>query len=214
MKTAERARVAECGDGDPKQRGKHCRAKEDAETAAADKLAAVVADKAATERAAKLDTDLAAIRKRLETAPTVQATNPLAAALARLTGMSVSEAADKRDLFLAIVLELLVAGSMIGVELSRAHQSPVAPSVPAPAAPPLPAGDVAKFLLANTTRKLRSRTGWREMHARYTTWCADAYQPLDFDAFGSKLEIICRDVGVKIAGRGVEAACVDITLKA
>lgn len=213
MKTAERARVAECGDGDAKQRGKHCRSKEDAETAAAAKLASVVADKAATERAAKLDTNLATLRTRLEKAPTVQTINPLAAALARLTGMSVSDAADKRDLFLAIVFELLVAGSMIGVELSRGHQ-PLAPVPVTPAAPTLPAGDVAKFLLANTTRKLRSRTGWRDMHARYTAWCADAYQPLDFEAFTSRLAIICRDVGVRIAGRGADAACVDITLKA
>lgn len=212
MTTAARARTAECGDGDAKQRGKHCRAKEDAETAAADRLAAVVVDKAATERAAKLDTDLAAIRTRLEKAPTVQTINPLAAALARLTGMSVSDAADKRDLFLAIVLELLVAGSMIGVELSRGHQPP-APAAPA-TPPPLPAGDIGKFLLANTVRKLRSRISWREMHVKYTTWCADAYQPLDFEAFASMLATICRDIGVKVTGRGADAACVDIALKA
>lgn len=209
--TAERARKAECGDGDAKQRGKHCRAREDDEKAAADALTATTENKDATDRASKLDTDLAAIRGRLNAAPAVQTANPLAAALARLTGMSVSEAADKRDLFLAIVLELLVAGSMIGVELSRGHQ-PSVPATSAPASPPLPAGDVAKFLLANTTRKVRSRTGWREMHTRYTKWCADAYQPLDFDAFASKLAIICRDVGVKIAGRGADATCVDIAL--
>ena len=204
MKAAERAREAECG-----QRGRHCRAKEDAEKAAADRVAAAVADKVATDRAAKIDLDLSAIRERLGAAPAVQTVNPLAAAMARLFGMSVSEAADRRDLFLAIVLELLVAGSMIGVELSRSHQpAPVAPTVPQ-----LPAGDVAKFMLANTTRKVRSRTGWRDLYARYTTWCADAYQPLDFDAFASKLATICRDVGVKVAGRGADIVCVDVALK-
>jgi hypothetical protein len=208
--TAERARRAECGDGDPKQRGKHCRTREDDEKDASDKLTAATTNKATTDRAAKLDADLAGIRKRLESAPTIGAVNPLAAALGRLFGMSVSDAADRRDLFLAIVLELLVAGSMIGVELTREHK---APEPSAPARRELPRGSVEQFLLAATKRKPRARTGWRDLHARYEAWCSGAATPHAFEAFTAELAAICRDIGVKVAGKGADAVCVDITLK-
>jgi hypothetical protein len=68
-RAAERTRAAECGNGEPKQRGKFCREREADERAAADKLVALVANKAATDQAAKLDKDIAEAQARIDGAP-------------------------------------------------------------------------------------------------------------------------------------------------
>jgi hypothetical protein len=60
--TATDNRRAECGNGDPKQRGPNCRQREVDEKDAADKFAAASSAKAATERAAKLEANMSAIR--------------------------------------------------------------------------------------------------------------------------------------------------------
>ena len=83
VKAAERTRRAECGDGDPKQRGKNCRQRETEEADARAALTTALASKEATDRAAKLDADAAVIRKRLDLAPAVAAVNPLAETLGR-----------------------------------------------------------------------------------------------------------------------------------
>ena len=51
VKAAERTRKAECGEGDPKQRGKYCRDREIDEATARTALTASVGNKAATDRA-------------------------------------------------------------------------------------------------------------------------------------------------------------------
>ena len=55
VNTAERIRLAECGNGDPKQRGPRCRERETEEQGKRDRLAKVLTDKAITDKAAKLD---------------------------------------------------------------------------------------------------------------------------------------------------------------
>jgi hypothetical protein len=79
--SAEAPFTRACGNGDPKHRGPNCRTRETAEQDKRDALVTVAANKAMTDQAAKLDSDLAAVRTRLEKAPAMQATNPLAAAL-------------------------------------------------------------------------------------------------------------------------------------
>ena len=66
---AEAIRLRECGNGDPKQRGPNCRIRETEEQAKRDALTMAETSKAATDRAAKLDADAAAIRTRLDTSP-------------------------------------------------------------------------------------------------------------------------------------------------
>ena len=63
--TATANKVAECGDGSPRQRGPNCRQRELDEQAAATILANTTAAKSATDRAAKLEADIAAIRAKL-----------------------------------------------------------------------------------------------------------------------------------------------------
>jgi hypothetical protein len=69
--SAERARAAECGDGEPRQRGSNCRKREEGEQAARDALAAVLADKASTDKAIRLEDTAQALRAKLESAAPV-----------------------------------------------------------------------------------------------------------------------------------------------
>lgn len=187
--------------------GKHCRVRMDDEKIAADKLTAASANKAATERAAKLDADLVAIRKRLETAPGVQAINPLAAALARLFGMSVSDAADRRDLFLAIVLELLVAGSMIGVELTREHKTPA----PAEAETPHVPGMVSAFMDARLPLDANAATDIGAIFAAYRKWCGEqARAVLSAEMFGRQFGAECKRRGLTTRRQGKAVLCVGV----
>src|SRR5215475_11270735 len=77
--TAERIRVAECGNGDPRQRGPNCRQRETEEQGKRDALASAFASNAMTERAAQLDADAARVRAKLARALRVQNANPLCA---------------------------------------------------------------------------------------------------------------------------------------
>lgn len=69
---AERIRLAECGNGDPRQRGPNCRLRETEEQNSRTGLAAVLSNAALTEQAAKLEADAATVRARLADAPPVK----------------------------------------------------------------------------------------------------------------------------------------------
>ena len=217
--SAERSRVAECGNGDPKQRGPLCRARETTEQEKRDALANVATSKALTDRATKLDSDIAAVRTRLEKAPAVQATNPLAAALGRMLGMSVADAADRRDLFLAVVLELLVAGSMIGVELTREHRTPE-PAQGAgetPGADPTITGSVVAFFAARLPEDATAQTDMREIFDAYKTWCAGAsptLAPLPVELFGRQFGAECKRRQIVVRRDGKSVLCVGVRLVA
>lgn len=61
---ASTAKERECGNGDPKQRGRFCRDREDGERQAADALAKATAAKALTDRAIGLEAEMRPIRQR------------------------------------------------------------------------------------------------------------------------------------------------------
>jgi hypothetical protein len=130
---AERTRKAECGDGNVKQRGANCRAREADEGAARQKLSEATANKAATDRAAKLDAEAATVRARLAEAPATSVADPGASALAgylRLFGVNVPATTLAEALVLVGVVAL-EAGSSLAVVLVRAvsagHQAPSRP---------------------------------------------------------------------------------------
>jgi hypothetical protein len=148
---AERTRTAECG-----KRGPQCRAREADEAAARAALAKAISDKAATDRAAKVDADAAVVQSRLAKAPPVAAAaDPAAAALASYLetfGLTLPAAILSEWLVLigvvalelgsalSIVLVRSVAGghksALSTVAASQAHtkavdsREPVPPSVP------------------------------------------------------------------------------------
>jgi hypothetical protein len=88
--TAERIRLAECGNGDPHQRGPNCRQRETEEQGKRDGLASVLTNKALTERAAQLGADAARVRAKLDKTPKVQNANPLGAVLEQMMGATAA----------------------------------------------------------------------------------------------------------------------------
>ena len=114
---AERIRLAECGNGDPRQRGPNCRSRETEEQAKRDTLAALLRDQAASARAAELDAAVAAIRARLANAPAVQNANPLGATLEALLGAGASVLTAWQQAIVAAVFELCLVGVMVIYEL-------------------------------------------------------------------------------------------------
>src|SRR5215468_6327095 len=114
---AERIRLAECGNGDPRQRGPNCRARETEEQARRDALGALLLDQAAATRASALDAAAAAIRIRLAKAAPVQNANPLGSALELLLGAGASVLTAWQQAIVAAVFELCLVGVMVIFEL-------------------------------------------------------------------------------------------------
>jgi hypothetical protein len=137
--TAERIRLAECGNGDPKQRGPNCRQRETEEQGKRDGLASVLANKALTERAAQLDADAARLRAMLAKVPKVQNANPLGAVLEQMIGATAVALTAWQQAIVAGVFELCLVGVMVIYEL-LGHQGPVSEPRPAeePAQAPMP----------------------------------------------------------------------------
>ena len=125
--SAASVRAAECG-----KRGPQCRAREADEGVARAALAKVISDKAATDRAGKLDMDAAKVRTRLAKAsPVAAAADPGAAALASYLatfGLSMPPGMVSEWMVLIGVVALEL-GSALSVVLVRAaggasHRSP------------------------------------------------------------------------------------------
>lgn len=110
---AARIREAECGSG----RGPRCRAREAAEQVKREALAKVLGNKALSDRAAKIDADIAATRARLDTAPAVAAVDPRAELLARIFSVGADTAATGQQVATVVVVELLIAFALIAWEL-------------------------------------------------------------------------------------------------
>ncbi len=109
---AERVTKAEC-----ERRGPNCRQRETEEQAKRDALAAVLASKALTERAAKLDSDAERVRVRLSRAPRVQNANPLGAVLEQIVGATSIALTAWQQAIVAGVFELCLVGVMVIFEL-------------------------------------------------------------------------------------------------
>src|SRR5262249_45492934 len=122
---AERARAAECD-----QRGKFCRQRESEEQAKRDVLAQVLANYAATEKAAMLDKQAVALRERLERLPPVSSPNPLADNLGRILSLPAETAATAQQAAMVIVVELLIAFSLIAWELLTPVREPITGAAP------------------------------------------------------------------------------------
>jgi len=127
--TAEHIRVAECGNGDPKQHGPNCRQRETEEQGKRDGLASVLTNKALTERAAQLDADAARVRAKLAKTPKVQNANPLGAVLEQMIGATAVALTAWQQAIVAGVFELCLVGVMVIYEL-LGHQRPASAAWP------------------------------------------------------------------------------------
>jgi hypothetical protein len=130
--TATATKKAECGD-ERGGRGSKCREKESAEAEALTAFAEVTGRKAITERAAKLDTDIAGFRAQIADAGPVRETNVSGKALARLFGVPEEEAAvlaTKQNAAMMIVAELLLVAFLLAAEALGKHAPAPSPKQP------------------------------------------------------------------------------------
>lgn len=114
-------------DAECKWRGQRCRDKEAEESAALAALETATKNKAATGRATKLDSDIAAYREKIERAGPVLEANSQGNALARLFNLPEAEAATLttyQNLAMALVIELLIVMSMVVSEVLEHHEAP------------------------------------------------------------------------------------------
>jgi hypothetical protein len=113
--SSERIRAAEC-----EKRGTRCRERENEEQAKRDALATILTNRALTERAERLETDMKRLRERLDKGDVVRAVNPQGAILTKLFKLPDSEAdtaATWQQFAMSIVVDLLIMGCFIAHEV-------------------------------------------------------------------------------------------------
>ena len=118
---ATASKEAECP-----RRGQRCRDREAEESSALAVLEAITKNKAATDRAAKLDADITAFRERIEKAGPVLEANSQGNALARLFNLPEAKAATLstyQNLAMAMVIELLIVISLVASEVLEHHET-------------------------------------------------------------------------------------------
>lgn len=150
VQSAERSREAEC-----KLRGPRCRQREADDRSQRTELAEAIANKSLTDRAATLEAAALSVRARLASTPPVKSANPLADTLARIFRMPAELAATGQQIAIVVVVEILIAFSLVAFELLTALPPKSVPrtaaSTPEPVATIVslpPAQRAAKGILA------------------------------------------------------------------
>jgi hypothetical protein len=125
-------------------RGQRCRDKEAEESRALDVLELVAKNKAASDRTAKLDADIAAFRDKIERAGPVLEANSQGNALARLFNLPEAKAATLstyQNLAMALVIELLIVISLVASEVLEHHETKMSALEARPITPALVPAD-------------------------------------------------------------------------
>jgi hypothetical protein len=190
------------------------------EAAAATNLATVAAAKTATDRARKLEADIAGVKARLAQpgTSTVGAVHPLGTALANLIGSAADVLTSWQQAIVALVFELCLVGMMVIYEL-LGHSKPLAAhqetediaSLPTPAvavsrsapkpkpATPKPVGSVSRFIRENVSTAQGVKAEMRDLIRGYRNWCAaQGVKPIDLSKALDEVETLCRQIGVTI----------------
>jgi hypothetical protein len=219
---AERIRIAECGNGDPKQRGLNCRTRESEEQAKRDALVRVLDNKATADKAAKLDHEIAAISARLLKAPAVKETST-GKTLGSLLSLSAVSAATFQQQFFSAIVELAIAASLALPELLRPKRSPatignvgapgkreeeaaasaeiVAPETPKPrlVSDQTPAFSVADFVAERIIACRGAKIAFRDVYLDYEAMAQQQTRPaLAPDQFAASLAKLCEATSVSV----------------
>ena len=240
---AAETREKECSEDRGGRKGK-CRGKEDEEAARRAELVKANADKAATDRAAALETQIASIDRRLKDAGAVQNSDPQGATIARLLHTSPEMAQALYSALVPLALELGAMLAMLSAEINSTPAPRPAPaSTPAiapaavenkvPAEPPpapklvtsnvvdikdakrKPEGKLEDFADARLTRKKGSVAGAKDIRRQYRAWCTEAdKEPMPLDRFAAELKTLCKRRGLKLEDRGDDHVCLGVKLRA
>ena len=232
--TATSNRIAECD-----KRGPNCRQREIEEQIAARSLASVTAGKAATDRATKLEADIAAVRARLATGEVVANPNPLGSVLALLLGSAASVLMAWQQAIVAGVFDLCLVGVMVIYELlghvrqripeeteaqvarplgiaaaSRvAVQNPLGRKAAAPNAKTI--SSVKAFFREHVASAVGEQVEMKALARDYRAWCSEkGLAPLELGAFLDEIEKLCRRLGIEIAvSNDQRVYCLDVNLR-
>jgi hypothetical protein len=244
VRSGEEIRQRECGAGDPRQRGPNCRQRESEEQTRRDALAAILANKVLTDRAAKLDQDAETVRAKLGKAPPVEKANPLGETLELLLGAAAAALTAWQQAVVAAVFELCLVGVMVIYELLGQNaggrvttQDKADPEDRQPDRDPIPASAVAKPFpsppargrtkagtgLASVKTFIRERVspadGKRiEMKAlvhEYRAWCGGkGVEPVALGSFLEVVEKVCRKIGIEIVNDAQRVFCLNVRIDA
>jgi hypothetical protein len=222
------AKERECGGGDPKQRGRFCRDKEDAEKAATEALAQVSASKAATDRATKLEADAQKQRDKLAELGPLVIVNLQGSAIAKLFRLPDDEAdyaATAQQFGIAVVVELIIVMCMIAwevlgwVPVAPRHEDvasqaasttpevappltpayPVRPKLVAANNDPPPGGSIPKIMTAALEPATGKRVELEEAFGAYAGACqAEGKRAVPPGQFVDPLRKFCAAAGIRI----------------
>jgi len=244
VRSAEEIRQRECGAGDPRQRGPNCRQRETEEQAKRDALAAVLANKALTDRAAKLDQDAETVRAKLGKAAPVEKANPLGETLELLLGAAAAALTAWQQAVVAAVFELCLVGVMVIYELlgqaaggrvtnrqktdleHRQLDREPTPAKTVAKPPPSPSGrtrpkpaptlaSVKAFIAERVSPADGDRVEMKALVQEYRAWCAGKGSgPVDLESFLEEVEKVCRKVRIEIVNDAQRVFCLNVKIDA
>ena len=237
--TATSNRIAECD-----KRGPNCRQRETEEQIAVRGLRSVTAGKATTDRATKLEADIAAIRARLATGEAVANPNPLGAVLALLLGSAASVLMAWQQAIVAAVFDLCLVGVMVIFELlgqdaaGRVTTQDEADSEDRQQdRDPIPVSAVAKSFRSPPERS-RTKVGaglasvktfigervspadgerieMKTLVHAYRAWCGSkGVEPVALESFLEVVEKVCRKIGIEIVNDAQRVFCLNVKIDA
>ena len=219
------AKNAECGNGDPKQRGKHCKDKENAEAAASTALTVATNHRALTAQADNLEQGAKAEREKLAELGSKRETNVQGAALARLFRLPDSEAAFAavaQQFGIAVVVELIIIMCLLAWEILRhepnarmdiARREHIVETLPAVtdaaplaqkliAAPERPSQQVMRIMTDALTPAPGMSVALDSGYRRYAAICAaEGVEPVPPEAYLDAMVEFCRAVGLSTRSR-------------
>jgi hypothetical protein len=236
------AKERECGGGDPRQRGRFCRDKEDAEKAAAEALTHVSAAKAATDRVTKLEADAQKQREKLAELGSLVIVNVQGSAIAKLFRLPDDEAdyaATAQQFGVAVVVELIIVMCMVAWEVlghgmaAAPHPEDVAskadnttPEVAPPLTPAFPTrprlaaanndpppGSIPQIMTAALEPAVGKRVELEEAFGAYKDACeAEGKRAVPPGQFVDPLKKFCKVAGIRIRDEGGHVYLMNVRL--
>jgi hypothetical protein len=189
------------------KRGPNCRQRELDDQEAARKLAEATSNKATTDRARSLETQIAAVKVKLDKPAAVGHANPLGAALANILGAAPDNLTSWQQAIVALAFEICLVGMMVGYtvlgEVAAVPEPPKpAEPEPAPARRPRlkvidgkePPPTLIKALTDLLEKAPRGRVAIDDLYLATKAKLEDTFAPTEFADNTGKF---CRRVGIK-----------------
>ena len=187
---AQAVREAEC-----KRRGRNCRAREQDERVARDRLVKVENSLALAQQAVAIDQKIEGLRARVSKVAPVMQDNPQATALGLIFGLPVATVATYQKLALAAVVELLIVASLVAFELignetrlaaaqvRRKAAAQASPGRAPQASPAVVVGDVAAFVDECLHPAEDKQETFAALYQSYVAWCGQERQAVPRQKF-------------------------------